>query len=156
MGKGRISDWLFAGTIEPYEVQTADRCKTGKGHYALRILEAKDGFYHQKSLLETTILEAGPEVIFYPKFHCELLYYIEYYWAPLKRDIQENCKYFFAALEKTVFAAMEPVELRTIPHFADRSKWWLMLYMEGLDGKQREYAVKQYKSRRHTSGQVLM
>ena len=31
-----------------------------------------------------------------------------------------------------------------------------MLYMEGLDGKQREYAVKQYKSRRHTSGQVFM
>jgi len=74
----------------------------------------------------------------------------------LKRDIQDNCKYFFAELEKTVFAAVEPVELRIILHFADHSKRWLMLYMEGLDGKQREYAVKQYKSRRHTSGQVFM
>jgi len=105
--------------IEQYEARTAGQYETGKGCYALRILEAKDGFYHRKSLLETTILEAGHEVIFYPKFHCELNYYIEYYWAALKHDIQQNCKYFFAELEKTVFAAMEPVELRTIPHFAD-------------------------------------
>jgi len=31
-----------------------------------------------------------------------------------------------------------------------------MLYMEGLDGKQRKYAEKQYKSHRRTSGRVFM
>ena len=34
-------------------------------------------------MLETIILEAGHEVIFYAKFHCEFNY-IEYYWAALK------------------------------------------------------------------------
>ena len=150
-----FSDRLFTETIEQYEARTADRCETGKGCCALRILEAEDDFYNEKSLLETIILEAGHEVIFYPKFHCELNY-IEYYWAALKHYTRENCKYSFAELEKTVFAAMESVDIRTIRRFADRSKRWLMLYMEGLDGKQREYAEKQYKSHRRTSGWVFI
>ena len=35
-------------------------------------------------MLEHVIVQAGHEVIFYPKFHCELNY-IEYYWAAVKR-----------------------------------------------------------------------
>src|SRR6266576_3196339 len=85
----------------------------------------------EKSMLETIILEAGHEVVFYPKFHCELNY-IEYYWAALKRYTRENCKYSFSELEATVFAAMNSVELKTIRRFADRSKRWLMSYIDGL------------------------
>jgi len=50
-------------------------------------------------LLETVILQAGHEVIFYPKFHCELNN-IEYYWAALKRYTREHCKYSLPELEK--------------------------------------------------------
>jgi len=35
-------------------------------------------------MLETAILRAGHEVIFYPKFHYQLNY-IEYYYAAVKR-----------------------------------------------------------------------
>ena len=63
-------------TMEQYEARIADRCEVGKGCCALRILEADD-FKSGISLLVTIIQAAGQEVIFYPKFHCEL----EYYWA---------------------------------------------------------------------------
>jgi len=83
-------------------------------------------------MLKTITLEASHEVIFYPKSRCELNY-IKYYWAALKCYTRENCKYSF----------MESVELRTIRRrrFADRSERWLMVYMDGLDGKQRDLTV---------------
>ena len=65
--------------MEQYEARIADRCEVGKGCCALRILEADD-FKNGISFLVTIIQAAGHEVIFYPKFHCELNY-IEYYWA---------------------------------------------------------------------------
>ena len=84
--------------MEQYQARVADRCKDC---CALRILEAQDDFRGEVSLLETTILQAGHEVIFYPKFHCELNY-IEFYWAALKRYTRYNCKYSFPELESTV------------------------------------------------------
>jgi len=41
-------------------------------------------------MLENTIIEAGHEVIFYAKFHCELEYYA------LKRYTRANCQYSFS------------------------------------------------------------
>ena len=103
---------------------------------ALRILEAELDFNNEVSLLETVVRGAGHEIFFYPKFHCEHNY-IEYYWAALKRYTRENCKYSFAELESTVYAAMESVSLRTIRRFAERSKRWMMAYIEGLTEEQR-------------------
>jgi len=139
-----FSDRLFEETMEEHEARTVDRCEVGKGCCALRILEAQHDFRNEKSLLETVIVEAGHEAIFYPKFHCELNY-IEYYWAALKRFTRENCKYSFPELERTVLMAMDSVTLKTIRRFADRSKRWLMAYIDGLTKEQREFAEKQYK-----------
>ena len=92
----------------------------------------------EKSLLETVILEAGHEVIFYPKFHCELNY-IEYYWGALKKYTREHCPYSFAELEGTVLEAMDSVSLRTIRRFAEHSKRWTMAYINSLMEEQRIY-----------------
>ena len=73
-----FGDRLFEETMEEYEARTADRCEIGKRCCALRILESQTDFQGEKSMLENIIIEAGHEVIFYPKFHCELNY-IEYY-----------------------------------------------------------------------------
>jgi len=90
-------------------------------------LEAEDDFRNEVSLLETVIRAAGHDVIFCPKFHCELNY-IEYYWAALKRYTRENCRYSFQELEATVLKGMDSVELKTIRRFAMRSKRWMMAY----------------------------
>jgi hypothetical protein len=127
----------------------------GKGCCALRILEAEDDFRNEVSLLETVIRAAGHEVIFYPKFHCELNY-IEYYWAALKRYTRENCRYSFLELEATVLEGMNFVGLKTIRRFAMRSKRWMMAYMNGLSEEQRAYAEKQYKSHRREARQIFV
>ena len=106
-------------------------------------------------MLENIIIEAGHEVIFYPKFHCELNY-IEYYWGALKRYTRANCQYSFSELERTVLAAMDSVELKTIRRFADRSKRWVMAYVNGLTKEQREYAEKQYKSHRRVTRDIFV
>jgi hypothetical protein len=141
--------------MEQYEARTADRCETGKVCCALRVLEAECDFRNEKSMLETVILQAGHEVIFYPKFHCELNY-IEYYWAALKRYTREHCKYTFSEFEKTVLDAMDSVDIKTIRRFADRSKRWLMAYINGLTEEQRAFAEKEYKSHRREYRRIFV
>ena len=144
-----------AETMEQYEARIADRCEVGKGYCALRILEAEEDFRNEISLLETIIQAAGHEVIFYPKFHCELNY-IEYYWAALKRYTRDNCQYSFAELEPTVLRAMDSIEVKTIRRFAMRSKRWMIAYMDGLSEAQRAFAEKQYKSHRRETWDIFV
>ena len=112
-----FGEWLFEETVKEHEACTANRCEMGKNCCAL------------KPLLETAILEAGHEVIFYPKFHCELNF-IEHYWGFLKCCMCENCTYSFPELEKTIFEAMKSVT---------------GVY-NGLMEEQRKYTEKVYKS----------
>ena len=142
-----FEDRVFEETMEQYQARVADRCEVGKNCCALRVLEAQDDFRGEVSLLETTVVQAGHEVIFYPKFHCELNY-IEYYWAALKRYTRDNCKYSFSELERTVREGMDNVGLKSIRRFAMRSKRWIMGYMNGLTEEQRKYAERVYRSHR--------
>jgi len=87
----------------------------------------------------TVINAAGHEVIFYPKFHCELNY-IEYCWGAVKRYTRANCQYSFPELEKILFVAFDSVELGIMRRYTDRSKRWVMAYINGLTVEQREYA----------------
>ena len=146
---------LFQETLEQYEARIADRCQLGKNCCALRILEDQDDFRNEISLLETIIQQSGHEVIFYPKFHCELNY-IEYYWAALKRYTRENCKYSFLELEQTVLEAMDSVSLKTIRRFAMRSKRWMWAYMNGLTEEQRNFAERAYVSHRRETRHIFV
>jgi len=100
-------------------------------------------------------MEAGHKVIFYSKFHCEVNY-IEYYWAVLKRYTREKCKYSFIELQKTIYKAMQLVDLKTIRRFAMQSKRWMVAYMNGLTEEQRNYAKKQYKLHSHETRKVFV
>ena len=151
--KSSFEERVFEETMEQYQARVADRCEAGKDCCALRILEAQDDFRGEVSLLETTILQAGHEVIFYPKFHCELNY-IEFYWAALKRYTRDNCKYSFPELESTVREGMDNVGLKSIRRFAMRSKRWMLAYMNGLTEEQRRYTGHVYQSHRRENGQV--
>jgi hypothetical protein len=141
--KKSFEDRTFQETMEQYQARVADRCEAWKDCCALRILEAQDDFRGEVSLLETIILQ----VIFYPKFHCELNY-IEYYWAALKKHTRDNCKYSFSELEKTVLEAMDTMSLVTIGRFAMRSNRWMLSYINGLTEKQRKYTEHVYRSHR--------
>jgi hypothetical protein len=135
--------------------QLRDGNKLREDSLDIRRLEAQDDFKNEVSLLETVIRQAGHEVIFYPKFHCELND-IEYYWAELKRYTWANCQYTFTELEKTVIEAMDSVELKTIRRFAMRSKRWMMAYMNGLTEEQRAFAEKKYRSHRRETRKIVV
>ena len=123
--KKHLEDHLFEETMDLYAARISDRCEVGKGCCARRILEAEQDFATEKSLLETVILEAGHEVIFYPKFHCEHSY-IGYYWGALKKYAREHCRYSFSELEGTILEATDSVSLKTVRRFAGRRKRWTM------------------------------
>lgn len=146
---------VFQETLEQYQDRVADRCEVGKHCCALRILENQDDFKNEVSLLETVIVQNSHEVIFYPKFHCELNY-IEHYWGALKRFTRDNCKYSFAELEPTVLQAMGSVSLKTIRRFAMRSKRWMLSYINGLTEEQRAYAEHIYQSHRRETRRVFV
>ena len=115
--KKHFGGHLFEETMDAYEACNADCCEVGKGCCARRTLEAEQDFATEKSLPETAILEAGHEVIFYPKSHCELNY-IEQCWGALKKYTRENCKYVLIfGTRGSVLEAVDLVSLKTIRRF---------------------------------------
>jgi len=96
-----------------YEARTVERCGTENGCCALGVLEAACDIRNGKSMLETVILQAGHEGIFYPKFYCELNY-IGYYWAALKRYSREHCKYSYSRVREDSIGGYDSVDIKTI------------------------------------------
>ena len=132
---------------EGSESKTLDACAPGGNCCALRIMEDQPDFLNEESLLEKVIKDAGHEVIFYPKFHCELNF-IESYWAAVKRYTRENCTYSFSDLEKTLETALDSVSLITIRRFANKSMRWIISYHQGLSEEEKALTMKQYTSHR--------
>ncbi|RPB06531.1 hypothetical protein P167DRAFT_497490 [Morchella conica CCBAS932] len=126
-----------------------DECVQGRDCCCLRILEAQIDFKSEKSesLPELEITKRVHEVIFYPRFQCEL-YYMKFFWAAVKRYTRENCSYSFSKLEETIWEGLESVSLKTIRRFANRSRRWVQAYADGLTKEQKVFADKQYRSHR--------
>jgi len=126
-----------------------------------RILELQPDFLAQRSMVEASILNAGHQCIFLPKFHCELNH-IEMYWGAAKRYTRAHCDYSFAKLLPTVKEALDSVPLATIRRYARKSWRFMEIYHEGLTGsdamaeeKQRSYAERQYRSHRRVPTSVM-
>ncbi|CAG8607258.1 17279_t:CDS:2 [Cetraspora pellucida] len=95
----------------------------------LRLKEARE-LITQKGQLEEIIVAAGHQIIFYPKFHCELNY-IETFWA------------------------LNSVPLPTIRQYARKAFHYMDAYRKGLNGKAAEFAVKKYHSHHRIPDSVL-
>ena len=139
------------GSLESEEellARTLDQCAEGRECCALRIMAQQPDFLAEESLLERIVKDAGHEVIFYPKFHCELNF-IESFWAAVKRYTRENCSYSFAGLEPTVVKGLDSVSLKTIRRFANKSMRWILSYAgKDLTPEQLAYTQKVYTSNR--------
>lgn len=99
-----------------------------------------------RSLCLNRLLKRGHEVIFYPKFHCELNFN-ESFWAAVKRYTRENCSYSFAELEPTVIKGLDSVPLKSIWRFAGKSMRWILSYAEkDLSPEQLAYTKMVYSS----------
>ncbi|CAG8778034.1 31646_t:CDS:2, partial [Racocetra persica] len=115
--------------------------------YARTAIANQPDFKAQRRKLEETIILAGHEVIFYPKFHCELNY-IENFWGSAKRYLWSHCDYTWEGLKKTVLQALASVPLSEIRRYIDA-------YRKGLTSEAAKYAVKKYQSHRRIPDSIL-
>jgi len=113
-----------------------------------RILFNEPDFADVESLLETTCKARGFQVIFLPKFHCELNF-IEQCWGYSKR-IYRQCPISSKEddLERNVLMALDSVPLASMRRFATRSRCFMDGYRRGLNGKQATWASKKYRGHR--------
>ncbi|ORZ15511.1 hypothetical protein BCR41DRAFT_396467 [Lobosporangium transversale] len=112
-----------------------------------RILELQEDFMAQRSLLEEIADKHGQQIIFYPKYHCELNF-IEMFWGASKRYTRANCDYTFKGLQETIPAALASVTILSIRKYARRSFRYMDAYRKGLSGRVAELQAKKYKSHR--------
>jgi hypothetical protein len=115
--------------------------------FGIRILQIQPDFLNQKSMLKEIAEEQDQQVIFYPKFHCELNF-IEMYWGASKRYTREHCDYSFTGLQKAVPEALTSVSIETIRCYAIKSFRYMDAYRLGLSGMEAEKQVKKYRSHR--------
>ncbi|KIJ10549.1 hypothetical protein PAXINDRAFT_164241 [Paxillus involutus ATCC 200175] len=110
-----------------------------------RILYNQPDFIQIDSLLETTCKMKGFNVMFLPKFHCELNF-IEQCWGYAKRVYRcypPSSK--DADLEANMIKALDSVPLESMRKFATRSRRFMDAYYKGLNGKQAAWAAKKYR-----------
>lgn len=130
-----------------------EHCKSGnvdaerRDCCARRIMVLQPDFLSQRPLLQEVIEERGHQVIFYPKFHCELNF-IEMYWGAVKRYARSHCDYTWRGLKAVLPAALDSVSQTTIRRFARKSWRYMDAYRSGLRGRAAEHAVKKYRSHR--------
>ncbi|GJF00210.1 hypothetical protein PsYK624_164900 [Phanerochaete sordida] len=121
-----------------------------------RVMYNQPDFQEARSLLETHCEARGFQVLFLPKFHCELNP-IEQCWGMAKREYRmypESSSE--AVLEINVAKALATVDLYSMRRFFTRTLRFMDGYRYGLTGKAAAYAVKRYSGHRVLPGlQVL-
>ena len=121
---------------------------------ARKIMSEQPDFLEQKGWLEEAIVAAGHQIVFYPKFHCELNY-IENFWGAAKRFSRSRCDYSWTGLQRTVPPALASVPLTTIRRYARKAFRYMDVYRKGLTGQAAEFAVRKYRSHRRVPDSVL-
>ncbi|KIK79848.1 hypothetical protein PAXRUDRAFT_160153, partial [Paxillus rubicundulus Ve08.2h10] len=109
-----------------------------------RFLFNHPDFVQVESVLETVCCAKGVQVLFLPKFHCELNF-IEQCWGCVKwvyHQLPASTKE--ADLKKNVLEALSSVPLELMRKYTTRSHQFIDAYQKGLDGKQVAWAAKTY------------
>ena len=87
----------------------------------------------------------GIQVLFLPKFHCELNF-IEQCWGYAKHVYRLNPPSSREDhLERNALASLEAVPLKLMRKFAMRSRRFMDAYERGLNGRQAAWAARKYK-----------
>ena len=125
------------------------RCQdtTSRSCCARQCLRMEQDFQHQKGSLQEGIEAHGHQVLFYPKFHCELNF-IEFFWAASKRYARENCEYSLQGLRDTIPQALASVSDTTIWRFYQKCQRTMQAYRNGCQYGTEAFKDHVYKSHR--------
>ena len=142
--------WRTTTHFENFHLQCKD-CPTSGLDYkqccARTLLANQPDFLEQKGRLEETIVGQGMEILFYPKFHCELNF-IERFWSSVKKYARDHCTYSFDGLKKTIPAAVHSVSNATINNYFDHCDRIVDAYALGLEYGTMEFTQRVYTTHR--------
>ena len=112
------------------------------------VLSQEPDFMEQKEWLTKDVNAAGFNIIFFPKYHCELNF-IEMIWGWVKGHHRRTCSYNYADLKKRLPETfLDIVPLAFIRRAARYCFLFMDGYRQGLDGPLLDYSMKKYSSHR--------
>ena len=112
------------------------------------VLSHEPDFEAQEEWLTQVVHDAGFEIIFYPKYHCELNY-IEMIWGWAKSHHHRTCTYNYKDLKARLpetFDDLLPVGL--VRKFLQHCLRFMSGYRQNLEGPLLDYAMRKYTSHR--------
>jgi hypothetical protein len=125
---------------------------------AYRILSMEPDFMEQAEWLTEVVRAHGCNIIFYPKYHCELNY-IELVWGWLKQYHRRTCTYKYADLINGATGLPETIANRLPLAFVRRVSRYCIRFMDGyragLEGPLLDYAMKRYAKHREIPKYVV-
>ncbi|QRV89382.1 DDE superfamily endonuclease [Ceratobasidium sp. AG-Ba] len=129
--------------------QTTTKC------CARRVLSDQPDFVDIKSALEEIAEAHECQVLFLPKFHCELNP-IEQCWGYAKHVYRQfPPSKSEADLEANMLASLDAIPLESIRRFFNKSQRFLDAYRHGLNGEEATWANKKYRGHRVLPPSIL-
>jgi hypothetical protein len=110
------------------------------------VLSQEPDFKAQVEWLTEVVQAADFDIIFYPKYHCELNY-IEMVWAWVKSHHRRNCTYTFKDLEQDLPKTLtELMPLSFVRKAFTHCLPFMSEYRLGLEGPLLDFSMKKYTS----------
>ncbi|EPS93136.1 hypothetical protein FOMPIDRAFT_49824 [Fomitopsis schrenkii] len=120
-----------------------------------RVLYNQPDFCDAESVLENHCRECAFQVLFLPKFHCEINP-IEQCWGAAKREYRKCPPSTLEAdLEKNMRKSLDAIPVESIRRFFIRAHRFMDAYRRGLSGKQAAWASKKYRGHRVLPDSIL-
>ncbi|QRW25382.1 Retrovirus-related Pol polyprotein from transposon TNT 1-94 [Rhizoctonia solani] len=122
-------------------------CEPGKTDCCCRrVMMNQPDFNNRESGLQEAARELGTEVVFLPKYHCELSM-IEQVWGYAKRDYRDNPPNSSSKkLKENALKALESPPILSMRKFAARSQRFADGYDHGMDGSQAAAWLQRYST----------
>jgi hypothetical protein len=132
------------------------KCKAGATNCCCRrVLYNQPDFANVTSVLEAVCATRGVQILFLPKFHCELNF-IEQCWGRAKsvyRTYPESSREDH--LEANMIMSLESIPLSMMQKFFTRSLRFMDAYRRGLNGRQAAWATRRYRGHRVLPNNIM-
>lgn len=114
---------------------------------ARELLSMQEDFKAEREWLEQIVTNAGCEILWFPKFHCELNP-IELVSGFIKGYFRRNCTFSYKDLSEQVEPFMKQIPLQYIASYYGHCEKFMEGYKQGLTGYLLDFAIKRYASHR--------
>jgi hypothetical protein len=121
---------------------------------ATYVLSQEADFLEQKEWLSEVVEAAGFEIIYFPKYHCELNF-IEMIWGWIKSYHRRMCTYNYNDLKNNLPDTVENrLPIAFIRRASRSCERFMTGYDVGLDGPELDFAMRKYKGHRSIPSQM--